>query len=119
MGSSGQKYSIYLLDNYSVRLDRSLSGMSYKKGWILVLIGGGITGDVQTNYTALHHKLKSLYRAKGEKLVYKKLRENKDRIPKLTRDEIMELLTESYQGSGTNQSQSFKVNWITNSLDGS
>ena len=49
----------------------------------------------QMTLHSLHHKLKSLYRAKEEKLMYKKLRE-KDRIPKLTQDEIMELLTESY-----------------------
>ena len=46
MGSSGHKFRIYLLDNYSVHLDRSLAEMLYKKGWILVIIGGGITGDV-------------------------------------------------------------------------
>ena len=34
----------------------------FKKGYILVVIRGGITGDVQINDTNCHHHLKCSYR---------------------------------------------------------
>ena len=33
-----------------------------KRGYILVVIGGGITGDCQINDTHYHHALKAKYR---------------------------------------------------------
>ena len=33
-----------------------------KRGYVLVVMGGGITGDLQINDTHLHHDLKSKYR---------------------------------------------------------
>ena len=38
----------------------------YLKGYILVCLGGGITGDVQTNDTAMHKLLKGTYREKEQ-----------------------------------------------------
>ena len=118
MGNSSQKYRIYLLDNYSVHLDPSFAEALYNSGWILVLIGGGITGDIQTNDTALHRPLKALYREKEEQLMYKKLREDRNKIPKPSRDEIMMMMTEAYNESSPDHTQAFKSNWISNKLDG-
>ncbi len=85
----------------------------------MVHIGGGITGDIQANDTALHHRLKVVYRGKEEKLMLQKLRANPDKIPSPTRDEMMTMLTESYQELNVNQELAYKSNWITNSMDGS
>ena len=58
-----------------------------KKGYILVIIGGGITVDVQVNDTHVHHRLKKIYRLKEQKKMLKKLEENKYKIPQVSRQE--------------------------------
>ena len=63
--------------------------------------------------------MKTVYREKEERLLYNKLRENKDRIPKPPRDDMMELMTTAYSECNVNQAVSYKVNWLTNKLDGS
>ena len=45
----------------------------YLKGYILVCLGGGITGDVQTNDTAMHKLLKGTYREKEQRTLTEKL----------------------------------------------
>ena len=42
-----QDYAIYVLDNYAVHLQEEVRKALLKRGYILVLIGGGITGDIQ------------------------------------------------------------------------
>ena len=98
MGNSSQRYIIYLLDNSSVHLEPSLAEALYNSGWILVLVGVGITGDIQTNDTALHRPLKAIYREKEEPLMDKKLREDRNKIPKPSRNEIM-MMTEAFNES--------------------
>ena len=99
MGNSSQKSRIYLLDNYSFHLDPSLVEALHNSSWILVLRGGWITGDIQTNDTALHRPLKALSREKEEQLMYKKLREDRNKIPKPSRGDIMMMMTEAYNES--------------------
>ena len=54
---SQKDYALYILDDYSVHLLPELRASLLKKGYVLVVIGGGITGDVQVNDThqILHH----------------------------------------------------------------
>ena len=53
-----QSFGIYVLDDYSVNLmPEALS----KKGYVLVIIGGGITGNIQINDTNCRHDLKKHY----------------------------------------------------------
>lgn len=61
---SQKDYALYILDNYSVHLLPELRQSLLQKGYVLVVIGGGITGDVQVNDTHLHHRLKAKYREK-------------------------------------------------------
>ena len=56
-----QGFEIYVLDDYSVHLMPKVRQALFKKGYVLVVIGGGITGDVQINDTDCHHHLKTLY----------------------------------------------------------
>ena len=83
-----------------------------------MVIGGGITGDMQPNDTALHHNFKIVYREKEQQLLTTKLRENPDKVPSLTRNEIMVLTAESWDDCDVDQEMAFKANWLTNSLDG-
>ena len=41
-----KKCAIYALDDYSVHLDPQIRKALFKRGYIYVGIGGGITGDV-------------------------------------------------------------------------
>ena len=42
-----QDYAIYVLDNYAVHLQEEVRKALLKRGYLLALIGGGITGDIQ------------------------------------------------------------------------
>ena len=53
----------------------------YEKGYILMLMGGGITGFIQANDTDLHKRLKALYREEEMNLMLKMLEANKSKIP--------------------------------------
>ena len=55
-------YAIYILDDYSVHITDEVRNALLAKGYILVVIGGGITGDVQCIDTHTHRLLKKNYR---------------------------------------------------------
>ena len=42
-----KNYAIYVLDNYAVHLQEEVRKALLDRGYILILIGGGITGDLQ------------------------------------------------------------------------
>ena len=50
--------AIYVLDNYAVHLMPEVRKALRARGYILVIIGGGITGYIQVNDTHVHHHLK-------------------------------------------------------------
>ena len=52
-----------------------------KRGYILVLIGGGITGDIQINDTHLHAPLKAKFRDEEMESMLAKLKENPQKEP--------------------------------------
>ena len=55
-------FAISVLDDYAVHLMPKIRQALFKKGYFLVVIGGGITGDIQINDTHCHRHLKSQYR---------------------------------------------------------
>ena len=87
----------------------------WDRGYILLIIGGGITGFVQVNDTHLHKQFKNEYRKKESALMLEKL--TKD--PSSDRSEMMSLLVESEKAIALDTSATFKSVWVTNSLDGS
>ena len=54
-------YAIYVLDDYAVHLMPEVRKALFQRGYILVIMGGGITGFIQSNDTHLHRKLKANY----------------------------------------------------------
>ena len=44
-----KSFAIYVLDDYSVHLMPQVPQALFKKGYVLVVIGGGITGNIQIN----------------------------------------------------------------------
>ena len=59
---SKKDYAIYVLDDYAVHLMPEIRQSLLKKGYVLIVIGGGVTGDIQVNDTDFHGPLKALYR---------------------------------------------------------
>ena len=84
-------------------------------------IGGGITGDVQINDTHIHHRLKAEYRVKESELMLKKLKEEPNKVPSPSRDQMMEMLVESWNTviENVDVTYAMKQLFILNKLDGS
>ena len=87
-----QGFAIYVLDDCSVHLMPEVRQALFKKEYILVIIGGGITGDVQINDTSCHHRLKSCYRDFEMKLMLDQLQKDTTKIPSPSRNEMMQML---------------------------
>ena len=117
--SGHKKFAIMTLDDFSAHLNEEVKQKLFQKGYILVLIGGGITGDIQPNDTALHHHLKENYREIEQNLLTSKLVSDPEKVPAITRNEVMKLCTDAYNNVDVDHSMSFKTNWLTNKFDGS
>ena len=116
------KYEIYCLDDYSVHVTKEIRDALLARGYIPVLLGGGITGDIQVNDTHQHHRLKTEYRKRETQLMMEQLRDNPNKIPSPSRDDMMAMLSRSYEYVTSDQvdvQQALKQNFITNALDGS
>ena len=61
---------------------------SYTRDYILIVIGGGITGYIQLNDNHVHHALKSNYRQEEAELMIQKLVEDRNKIPSSNREVI-------------------------------
>ena len=70
---SHANFAIYVLDDYAVHLMPEVRQGFWNRGYILVIIGGGITGFAQVIDTHLHKPLKSEYRKKESKLMLEKI----------------------------------------------
>ena len=75
-----KEYVIYVLDDYAVHLMPEIRKALLDRGYILVIIGGGVTGDIQINDTNLHGPLKAKYRELEMSLNLKKLEDNKGKV---------------------------------------
>ncbi|CAL4062693.1 unnamed protein product [Meganyctiphanes norvegica] len=113
------EYSLYILDDYSVHLHDELRKQLLQIGYVLVIIGGGITGDIQINDTHLHHQLKTKYREKECDLMQQKLVASHNKITAPTRDEMMQMLLESWETVKIDPVIALKNNFILNAFDGS
>ena len=78
-----QKRKIFTLDDHSAHLDPAVKESLSKRGYFLVILPGGTTGDLPVNDTDLHHPLKTSYREKEATLMIEKLRKHPDKIPSL------------------------------------
>ena len=115
------KRKIFTLDDYSAHLDPAIKEPLSKRGYFLVILPGGITEDLQVNDTDLHHPLKASYREREAALMIKKLRENPDKIPSPSRDEIMKMCNAAFEETiaKIDGSDAFKRNCLSIKLDGS
>ena len=85
------KCKIFTLDDYSAHLDTAVKEALWKKGYFLVVLPLGITGELKVNDTDMHHPFKALYCDKESALMIEKLQEHPNEVPSLTRDDIMNM----------------------------
>ena len=116
-----QKRKIFTLDDYSAHLDPAVKESLSKRGYFLVILPGGITGDLQVNDTDLHYTLRASYREKEVALMIEKLRENPDKILSPSKDEIMSMCKAAFEETiaKVDVTDAFKRNGLTVKLDGS
>ena len=69
-------FTIYVLDDYVVHLMPEVRKLLWKRGFVLIIIGGGITGYIQENDTHVHRTLKSEYRDLEAELMLSMLQKN-------------------------------------------
>ena len=112
-------YTIYVLDNYSFHIMPEIKEALLKRGYVLVIIGGGVTGDIQINDTDLHSPLKAKYRELEQLLMIDQLKASPKKIPQPSRDDMMRMLSESFEAVEIDAVTHFKSLWVTNALDGS
>lgn len=89
----------------------------FKKGYILVIVGGGITGDIQINDTHCQRRLKGQYRDLEMKLVLEQLEKNLTKIPSPSRNEMMSILLASWEKLHIDSEKEFKSLFVSNALD--
>ena len=116
-----QKRKIFTLDDYSAHLDPAVTESLSKRGYFLVILPGGITGNLQVNDTDLHHPLKTSHREKKATLMTENLRKHPDKIPSPSRAEIIKMCKTAFAETlkELDVSDTFKRNGLTIKLEGS
>ena len=112
---------IFTLNDYSAHFPKEVEIKLHKKGYFLIVIGGGITGDIQTNNTDYHRPLKSHYRENEMTLMVDQLKEDPNKIPSPTRNDMMNLFNDAWNQAydQVDNVNVFKKNMVTIALDGS
>ena len=111
-------YVIYVLDDYSVHLIPEVRQALLKKRYVLVVIDGGITGDMQINDTSCYHDLKKHCREFEMTLMLEQLNNDPNKIPSPSRDEMMRMLLKAWELLDVDTEREFKSLFVTNALDG-
>ena len=114
-----KNFAIYVLDDYAVHLMPEVRKALYERGYILVVMGGGITGFVQANDTDIHRRLKALYRHEEIDLMLKMLEKDRNKVPSPSREDMVKMLLSAWKDVPNNFAEVFKKLFVTNALDGS
>ena len=114
-----KNYAIYVIDDYAVHLMPETRKAFFQRGYILVVMGGGITGFIQANDTHYHRKLKSYYRDLEMELMLEKLQVERNKVPTPTREEMVNITVKAEKKFDVNFSEVFKQHFVTNGLNGS
>ena len=105
------------MDDYSFHLMPKVQQALFKKGYVFVVIGGGITGDIQTNDTNCHRDLNKHYRDLEMKLMLEQLEKDPIKIPSPSRNEMMSMLFQVCETLEIDIKREFKSLFVTNALD--
>ena len=86
-------FAICILDDCAVYLMPEVCRSHWKRGYILVILAGGITGIVQINDP--HRALKSGCRKKKSQLMLQMLSDHPQKVPALHRNDMLKMLNDS------------------------
>jgi hypothetical protein len=113
-------YCIQCLDDYSVHVMPEVTAAFLERGYILVIWGGGITGDIQVNDTHLHRELKRRYRLLEAELILSQMHANVA-VPEVSRNDQLAMIDLAWQQVhlSLNYSEIFQSLFMTNAFDGS
>ena len=112
-----KNYAIYVLDDYIMHLMPEIKGALFKRGYILVVNGGGVTGDIQVKHTDVHSSLKAKYRQLEQDLMIRQLTEYPQKIPQPSRNDMMRKSDERFRSLKIDFASRFKAFWVTKTLD--
>ena len=115
-----EKRRIFTLDDYPGHLVPEVEVAFFKKGYFLIIIRGGITGNIQVNDTSYHRQAKELYRQHEMELMLEKLQNDPRKMPQPTRDKMLNMFQKSWNETCAKVSHEnvFKTNMIAIALDG-
>ena len=91
----------------------------YNRGYILIVMGGGITGFIQANDTDLHRHLKAFYRHEEMDLMLQMLQIDKNKVPSPKREDMVKMLLSAWREVPNNFADVFKKLFVTSALNGS
>ena len=112
-------FAIYVLDNYSAHLMPQVPQVLFKKVYVLIVIGGGITGNIQINDRNCHRVLKKHYQDLEMKFMLEQLVKGPIKIPSPSQNKMMYMLLQVWRTLEIDTKREFKSPFVTNSLDGS
>ena len=103
-----RNYAIYVLDDYAVHLMPEIRKALFQRGYILVVMGGGITAFIQANNTHLHRQLKAYHCHLEMELIMEKLRADKKKVPTPTREEMINMTVKAAKKIDVNFAEVFR-----------
>ena len=112
-------FVICVLDNYALHIMLEVKKLLWERSYVLIIIGGGITGYVQKNDTHVHRALNREYRHLETELMLSMLQKNNVKIPSPSRDDMMKMIATAWNKLNVDYIRAFKTLFVTNSLDGS
>lgn len=120
--SDDRRWRIFLMDDYTCHKDQRVWDLCWSRGYIRVLIGGGLTGAVQFCDTHLHAPVSVKYQhAEMEELVAKE-EEDPGAMPTMTREDVIRLVTAVFSDRAMHVAVAERCgvdNYVTSALDGS
>ena len=114
-----KRFAIYVIDDYAAHLMPEIRKALYERGYILILMGGGITGFIHANDTDFYKRLKDVYCEEEINLMLKMLDADKSKIPCLNRQNMIKMLRSSWDAITADFSEVLKRLFSPNTLDGS
>ena len=102
-------FAIYLLDGCTVHLMPEVWKLLLEHGYVLIIIGGDVTGCIQENDTHVYRALKREYRDLEAELMLSMLQKNNAKIPSPSRDDMMKMIATAWNKLNVDHTRAFKT----------
>ena len=117
----GREWRILLLDAYAPQQTDNVFRLAWSRGYVLVNLGGGTTGVVQTNDVDLHEHQRREYTQKEMAELVRLARLKPDRMPSAKREQCIDWMAEVWDNRKLHAQAAlgYKYTGCRNALDGS